>query len=360
LGGGLDTVVETDRIFAPAAPFEHLTRMMRTFIVGDIHGCYDELRELLQKAGLTEDDRLVSLGDVVDRGGKSLEVYRFLRTRPNTVVLMGNHERKHLNAVLSYAQEIVRVQFGAEYPVFLAWLQTLGYWYETDDAIIVHAAVEHDTPLTEQKPEVLSGSTAGERHLEKKYEGTRWQQYYSGSKPVIYGHSVVGDVPAIVHNTYGIDTGACHGGYLTAVELPGFIIHQVKAARDYWKEEQRIWQVPVLQAKDWDALEFIAIHKQLEKLRHVEQDDARAFLDALALRVQRLEQLHQTLYEALHQFTQKLAEEHGENFRIAAQRYDFRTFLFKSHAGNLKPEDVRNTLNTPTKVMALAQALALR
>src|SRR6516225_3848013 len=101
--------------------------MNRTIIVGDIHGCYDELMLLLAKLHLHPNDLLIALGDIVDRGNKSLEVYQYLRERPNTVVLMGNHERKHLQGILSYSQEIVQLQFGTVYPAFLEWLAGLPY-----------------------------------------------------------------------------------------------------------------------------------------------------------------------------------------------------------------------------------------
>ena len=112
---------------------------MRKFIIGDIHGCYDELIELTEKIGLTDNDMLISLGDIVDRGNKSKEVYEYFLNRPNSKVLIGNHERKHQNKILSYAQEIVKVQFGNEYDGFLKWLDMLDYFYETEEAIIIHA-----------------------------------------------------------------------------------------------------------------------------------------------------------------------------------------------------------------------------
>ena len=94
---------------------------MRKFVIGDIHGCYDELMELIEMIGLTDEDWLISLGDIVDRGNKSKEVYEYFLNRPNSLVLMGNHERKHQNKILSYAQEIVKVQFGSDYDEFLKW-----------------------------------------------------------------------------------------------------------------------------------------------------------------------------------------------------------------------------------------------
>ena len=81
---------------------------MRTIVIGDIHGCFRELLELLAVVGITEADRLISLGDIVDRGADSVQVYDFLKNRPNTIVLMGNHERKHLRQTLSYAQDRFR------------------------------------------------------------------------------------------------------------------------------------------------------------------------------------------------------------------------------------------------------------
>jgi serine/threonine protein phosphatase 1 len=95
---------------------------MRTIVVGDIHGCYVELIELFARVNLSETDCLISLGDIVDRGADSIKVYELLKDRPNTIVLMGNHERKHLRGTLSYGQEIVKLQFGDRYDEFLTWV----------------------------------------------------------------------------------------------------------------------------------------------------------------------------------------------------------------------------------------------
>ena len=334
--------------------------MRKTFIVGDIHGCFDELMTLTAQIGLQEDDLLISLGDIVDRGNKSVEVYQYLKSRPHSVVLMGNHERKHLNGVLSYAQEIVKVQFGDGYPAFLDWLSTLGYYYETEDAIIVHAAFEHDVPLPAQREEVLSGSTAGEKYLEKKYAAnTYWSDHYQGEKPIIYGHHVVGDFPRVQNNTYGIDTGCCHGGFLTAIELPGFIVHQVRSGKDYWKETQALWQIPVLKAKDWDNMEIPAIQKQLAKLHYIEDQGVRRFLDSIDHWLRQLEALTITIKTGLDAFSYELLSKHPDNFNEAANKFFFRTFLFKSKAGNLTIEDVQRSLNTPNKIVALATEIKI-
>nr|WP_305069766.1 metallophosphoesterase [Flavobacterium covae] len=243
---------------------------MKTFIIGDIHGCYDELIELIDKAKIKEEDFVLSVGDIVDRGPKSKEVYHFFKNRPLSKVIMGNHERKHLNGVLSYAQEIVKIQMGQEYEDFVKWIGNLDYSFEAADFMVVHAAYEHDKKMKEQREEVLSGTTSGDRYLSKKYApDTYWNEYYTGNKAIFYGHHVVGNEVKKINNTFGIDTGACHGGYLTAVEMPGFFIHQVKIKKDYWEEEQAKWQIDVLKAKPWLTMPFDQIKKNLDKLHYL-------------------------------------------------------------------------------------------
>lgn len=331
---------------------------MKTYIIGDIHGCFDELITLIAQAGITEQDRIIALGDIVDRGNKSKEVYEYLKNRPNTLVLIGNHERKHQNKILSYAQEIEKVRFGPDYDNFLNWIDTLDYFYETEEAIIVHAFFEHDVALEQQKKEVLCGSTSGDRYLSKKYpESKNWTDFYTGEKPIIYGHHVVGDLPMINNNTYGIDTGACHGGYLTAIELPGFIIHQVKAKNDYWKAAQKEWQIPVLKAKNWQGMTFEEIAKQLEKLAYIEEPAIKSYLAEIRQWKEQLENNYPFIKEKIDSLADQLLKDYPEHFSIAANKYTFKTYLFKSKSSNLNLEDLRKGLNTPDKIMQILEQL---
>ncbi len=333
---------------------------MRKFIIGDIHGCFDELIELTEKIGLTENDILISLGDVVDRGNKSKEVYEYFLNRPNSIVLMGNHERKHQNGILNYAQEIVKVQFENDYKVFLTWLDTLSYYYETEEAIIIHAFFEHDKEIEQQKDEVLCGSTSGSRYLEKIYPAEKtWTEFYTGTKPIIYGHHVVGDTPKIHNNTYGIDTGACHGNYLTAIELPGFIIHQVKAKRDYWKEEQKKWQIPILKAKNWNNMPFDEIDKQLDKLSYIDEPEIKNYLAEIRKWKEELQNSYEIIKERIDIVTKTLIEKHKENFNIEASKFLFKTYLFKSKSNNLTIKDLQKGLISPNKIIGIKRELGL-
>jgi len=334
---------------------------MRTFIIGDIHGCYDELMQLLRQINIQPEDLLISVGDIVDRGPKSLETWQFFRDRPNSIVLMGNHERKHLNGILSYAQEIVRVQFGADYPAFVAWTQTLPYYYETPEAIVVHAAFEHDQSLAQQREDVLCGATAGDRYLQSRYaSGTSWSDYYQGQKPLVYGHHVVGDDAKYLHNTIGIDTGCCHGGLLTALELPGFEMHQLRAEKDYWREQQQLWQIPVLQSKPWETMTFENIHKQFEKLAYIQEPAVVALIQNLRSWLEALDQLLNELLQDLSAFARALSEQHGPDFNRVAATYFFQAFLFKSKSDNLPIAELAKKLDTPEKRIVLADALGIK
>ncbi|MCI5054998.1 MAG: metallophosphoesterase [Flavobacteriales bacterium] len=333
---------------------------MRTFVFGDIHGCFDEFVTLYNQIGIMEEDQIISLGDIVDRGNKSLEVFNFFRSRSNAMVLMGNHERKHMNGTLSYSQEIVKVQMGDHYDDFCKYCHSLPYYYEHESAIIIHAYYEHDKELHQQKEEVLSGSTSGVRYLDRKYgKGEDWILNYNLSKPLIYGHSVVGNHVKIENNTYGIDTGACHAGYLTAIELPGFKIHQVKVQHDYWRQQQDEWQLPILANKDWENLRLDNILKQLNKLAYKEDIRVKSYLEALRIWLEALKSTQITVLTKMLEKADKLRNQYGVEFNQKARLLDHASLLFKARDGRLLIEDIEKRFDTPLKIEEICKEFSL-
>jgi serine/threonine protein phosphatase 1 len=324
---------------------------MRTIAIGDIHGCYTELQQLLAKVKITEADCLISLGDIVDRGPDSVKVYDFLKDRPNTVVLMGNHERKHLLQTLSYSQDIVKVQFGERYPEFVEWVDHLPYYYETDTAIFVHAAVEAGIPITEQREEVLCGCTAGEKYLQKHYGETYWSQLYTDPKPVIFGHHVTGDHPLVIdQRVFGIDTGACHGGRLTALILPSFEIIQVQASQDYWQREAVKWQLPVFQAKPWSSYKWEKILGLCDEFRDSDNLELAAFIRQQEQWVQHLWAHTPQILTRVNGKLAELVAIHGaDEFKKPARQFGYAGLMYEANAGHLTAERLPKSLPTPDR-----------
>jgi serine/threonine protein phosphatase 1 len=352
----------------PIAPIKliiklcNLALIMRTLVIGDIHGCYKELVQLLAKAQLTETDWVIALGDIVDRGPDSVKVYDFLKNRPNTIVVMGNHEHKHLRQNLSYSQEIVKLQFGDRYPEFLAWARHLPYYYETADAIFAHAAVANGLPLKEQRKDVLCGCTAAEKYLEKQYGKLYWGYDYTGKKPVIVGHHRVGDEPLIINQkVYGIDTGACHGSRLTGLILPNFEIVQVQSPQDYWREEIEKWQLPVLMAKPWGSYQWAKIKALCEEYQQSANQALKAFMVEQEQWMQDLLALAPTAILKIETKLAELIALHGaDGFKQQVHGLPYAPLLYQANSSSLTPEMLQQTLPTPEqwlKVMTELEVL---
>jgi serine/threonine protein phosphatase 1 len=214
---------------------------MQTLIVGDIHGCYAEFRELLERAGLGPDDAIVAIGDIVDRGPDTPGVVEFFQHRPRAASILGNHERKHIRAARgqlqpALSQLISRSQLGPRYPAALRLMESFPNWLELPEALLVHGFWEPGLPVTEQKENVLTGVTSGEAHL--KARGLwPWFERYDGPKPLVVGHrDYLGNgQPLIVRDrVWAIDTACVRGGRLTGLLLPAFKLVSVAARDNHW------------------------------------------------------------------------------------------------------------------------------
>ena len=216
---------------------------MKTFIIGDIHGCFTELQELLDKAGIADDDRIIALGDIVDRGPYAPQVLKFFCNSTSRLSLMGNHERKHVRGArhevrLALSQIISRDQFGASYPQALTWMDAFPLFVDLPDAVLVHGYLEPGIVLEEQRDSVLCGTMSGDQYLQSQYVQP-WYALYDGVKPVIVGHHdhLRNSQPFIYRDrVYCLDTSCVHGGTLTGLLLPEFKIVSVPSHRDYWSE----------------------------------------------------------------------------------------------------------------------------
>lgn len=217
---------------------------MKTLVIGDIHGCYAEFQELLGKASIGDNDQIIALGDIVDRGPEPVQVVEFFRTHPNALSLAGNHERKHVRARQgelrpALSQLITRWQYeqaGADYDAAATFMSTFPPYLELPDAILVHAYLEPGIPLEQQRLEVLVGHISGDHYLHQAYDRP-WYELYDRDKPVIVGHRNYHNTrqPFVYQDrVFGLDTSVYQGLALTGLVLPYFRLVGVPASRNHW------------------------------------------------------------------------------------------------------------------------------
>lgn len=209
-------------------------------VIGDIHGCYDELRDLLNKISPSSGDEIITVGDFLDRGKKNMEVFRLIGENPRFSTLKGNHERKHLlisdgKCKPSLSQLVTREEFNGEYRDLLKFLRTLPAYMDLDEATLVHGAMEPGVPLEEQKETFLVSSMSAEKRM--RHLVRPWYELVNTNKPIIFGHRTYEQPFVFRDKIFGIDTGCCTGGSLTAITLPDFKFHSVKARDTYWPRD---------------------------------------------------------------------------------------------------------------------------
>lgn len=343
--------------------------MKRTLIIGDIHGCHAELMELFDRAALAADDIVISVGDLVDRGPEPSEVVAWFRARPGAVVLMGNHERKHVRAVFSYSQEVTRLQLGERYADDVAWMKGLPYFHETPEVRVVHAALEPGVPLAEQDPAILCGSTAGETLLKEKiaqrFGAGWWHEHYTDDVPVVFGHHVTGAEPLLRDGkVYGIDTGACHGLRLTALSVPDFTLYSVPARADHWPVIARRYQLPLLRAKPWATMSWKKLAEtvadRIDDRIELGVGEANEYLAAVTAWAASIRALIPQLLERVDAIATELRATHGDaGFQAAAAAHPAKPLLFLHARGRLSIGDIETRCATPAATFALAEKLGV-
>jgi len=200
----------------------------RTFIIGDVHGCVDELDHLLGKAAITSSDRVVFVGDLIGRGPDSAGVLdRVMQLRAQSV--QGNHERQVLQLIDAgasslppHAHESRSRLIERLEPCHVRLLRALPLYLELTEhrACVVHAGVVPGLGLAAQDPWVLthlrSFDAQGRPSAELGSES--WAVRYRGPEHVVFGHSAQRGLQLHEYAT-GLDCGCVYGGSLTGLLL---------------------------------------------------------------------------------------------------------------------------------------------
>jgi polynucleotide kinase-phosphatase len=234
-------------------------------IIGDIHGCLDELLLLLDKLGYAlssneagmslshpEGRRAVFVGDLVDRGPASPGVIRLVMNSVaagTALCVAGNHDvklarklrGKDVKITHGLAESLVQLESTSkEFRCDAAeFLDDLVSHYVLDDGklVVAHAGLKeemHGRGSGAVRSFCMYGETTGETDdfgLPVRYN---WAQDYRGKAMVVYGHTPVPSAEWL-NNTICIDTGCVFGGTLTALRYPERELVAVPAVRTYYE-----------------------------------------------------------------------------------------------------------------------------
>jgi protein phosphatase len=234
-------------------------------IIGDVHGCFDELVELISKLGyeLTADGgayavaspagrKLVFVGDLVDRGPGTAQVLRLVTSMVQSgqaFCVPGNHDIKLVRALrgkdvkrthgLAETMEQLESEsseFRAEVAKFLDGLVS-HFVFDDGDLVVAHAGLKESMQGRGSgivREFALFGETTGETDefgLPVRYN---WAADYRGKALVVYGHTPVPE-PLMLNNTVNIDTGCVFGGKLTAFRYPEREMVSISAHKTYYE-----------------------------------------------------------------------------------------------------------------------------
>lgn len=262
-------------------------------IIGDLHGCCDELEALLGRLGYVETTlsggdptwgprvyvhpegrKAVFLGDLVDRGPRILDTVRLVRNMVHVgsaLCVPGNHDIKLMRklrgkdvqithglaeslAEIERLPDDVRDRFAKELAEFLDGLVS-HYVLDNGKLVVAHAGMKQEMQgrgSGRVREFALYGETTGETDEFGLPVRHNWAAEYRGQAIVIYGHTPVPE-PEWLNRTVNIDTGCVFGGKLTALRYPEKEFFSVAAARTYCEPARPFLQVeppaPMLSAQ---------------------------------------------------------------------------------------------------------------
>jgi serine/threonine protein phosphatase 1 len=215
----------------------------RLIAIGDIHGCAEEFEILLETLAPRKEDRVVLLGDLVNRGPDSRRVIQLARKHA-TAALLGNHELRLLNyrktddpTHLKGYDYATLEQLDRPSWEYLAGMR-LTYECRKHGVVLVHGGFLPHVPWQTQPARIVTriqviDSEGEPRKRSEAPDARPWTDLWRGPPFVIYGHTPRDEVKRTKW-TMGIDTSCVLGGSLTAVVLPGFEIVRVQARKRYY------------------------------------------------------------------------------------------------------------------------------
>ena len=219
----------------------------RAIVIGDIHGCRNELAALVDACGVRPGDTVISVGDLVAKGPDSAGVLAFAREH-RLLAVLGNHDAHVLDLHEAGHHEAARRGRIHHFEVAesltdadLAYLRSSPLWLRLpglgpsgQDVVVVHGGFVPGVAPTEQTREHCLNlrSIRGDGTPSRRIEGYPWASLWRGPEFLVFGHDAVRGLQRHPHAT-GLDTGCVYGKHLTALILPEHRLVAVPADHAY-------------------------------------------------------------------------------------------------------------------------------
>ena len=214
-------------------------RRQKTFIVGDVHGCFEEFLELLKKVNYKrETHRLILVGDIINRGPFSFKMLEWVKDNKIEMV-RGNHEQafiscfkedKWINPIFKSLKQKMKSDIGQ----WIDWISDLPFYIEEEDFLVVHAGLVPNEKPKDSKAHFLMNIRTWDGKGEdiKNEKNPPWYHFYTDKKLVVYGHWAMQGLN-IRDNTIGLDSACVYGNKLSGLLLPEKKIFQISAIKNY-------------------------------------------------------------------------------------------------------------------------------
>ncbi len=234
--------------------------MSRTIVIGDIHGCFDELISLLDLVGLKPGDQVVAVGDLITKGPKSREVLDFFRSDNRFLSVLGNHDLALLRYwrgqtdSLKNSQAKTAAELDSDLAAYRDFLGSLPLIIDLGTHVVVHAGVRPGVPLDAQSAEDLTElRTLGKDRTSRT--GVPWYEVYDSEKIVLFGHWPRPQ-PIRVAHAIGLDTGCVYGNRLSCyiIETDEFV--SVAAFQAYDKPKNGWLRLVQIQADSTKSVQL--------------------------------------------------------------------------------------------------------